>query len=100
MGFANAGVSRRLDSLEKGKLQLASLSDTDRKPLSCQRAGTGRQAGVSGGLLVDSVEVEHPGTPDGTWASIGTITGDGTSYTGMVTAPIGRRDGIHEVKGS
>ena len=39
--------------------------------------------------MVGSVAVEHAADPTGPWASIGTITGDGTAYDGTVTAPAG-----------
>ena len=44
---------------------------------------------VGGWLLVDSVEVEHAADPAGPWDEIGTISGDGEAYAGMVTAPPG-----------
>ena len=44
---------------------------------------------VGGRLVVGSVAVEHAADPTGPWASIGTITGDGTAYDGTVTAPAG-----------
>ena len=37
-------------------------------------------------MLVGSVAVEHAPDPSGPWSPIGTITGDGESYTGTVTA--------------
>ena len=40
-------------------------------------------------MLVGSVAVEHAADPTGPWSSVGTISGDGESYNGTVTAPEG-----------
>lgn len=48
------------------------------------------EASVEGGrLLPGSIEVEHCALPQGPWSPIDTITGDGESYIGTVTAPAG-----------